>query len=240
MQEFGDFKPTILGMLGTYDFERRILDTAKSFIEDDIYSSLSLLKRGASNGFAPRSLLCCICNCPLTEDFSASSIQIFSCGYTTHLQCEPQESEASFKGNSAGCPIFMPRKNSEKLRSKSILLENGLVKSISKSQQTNGMTGPYLHENDGFDNSYGLQSISRFDLILNLKKSHQSVQIENIPQLRLAAPPAAYYEKVKKRNVPSAGESSNGLAKAEKPSRSKQHLRDVKLKGSSLRKREEH
>lgn len=24
-QEFGDFKPTILGMLGTYDFEKRIL-----------------------------------------------------------------------------------------------------------------------------------------------------------------------------------------------------------------------
>ncbi|KAM3247330.1 vacuolar protein sorting-associated protein 8 [Capsicum annuum] len=232
-QEFGDFKPTILGMLGTYDFERRILDTAKSLIEDDTYSSLSLLKRGASHGFAPRSLLCCICNCPLTKDFSASGIQIFSCGHATHLQCEPQESEASFKGNSAGCPVCMPRKNSEKLRSKSILLENGLVKSISKSQQTNGMTGPYLHENDGFDNSYGLQSISRFDLLLNLQKGNQSVQIENIPQLRLA-PPAVYHEKVKKRNVPSAGESSNGLAKAEKPTRSK-HLRDVKLKGSSLR-----
>ncbi|KAM3238790.1 hypothetical protein P3L10_013823 [Capsicum annuum] len=237
-QEFGDFKPTILGMLGTYDFERWILDTAKSLIEDDTYSSLSLLKRGASHGFAPRSLLCCICNCPLTKDFSVSSIQIFSCGHATHLQCEPQESEASFKGNSAGCPICMPRKNSKKLRSKSVLVENGLVKSISKSHQTNGMTGPYLHENDGFDNSYGLQSISRFDLLLNLQKSHQSVQIENIPQLRLA-PPAVYHEKVKKRNVPSAGESSNGLAKAEKLSRSK-HLRDIKVKGSSLRKREEH
>lgn len=59
------------------------------------------------------------------------------------------------------------------------------------------------------------------------------MQIENIPQLRLA-PPAVYHEKVKKRNVPSAGESSNGLPKMEKPSRSK-HLRDVKLKGSSLR-----
>lgn len=59
------------------------------------------------------------------------------------------------------------------------------------------------------------------------------MQIENIPLLRLA-PPAVYHEKVKKRNVPSAGESSNGLAKPEKPSRSK-HLRDVKLKGSSLR-----
>lgn len=232
-QEFGDFKPTILGMLGTYDFERRILDTAKSLIEDDTFSSLSLLKRGASHGFAPRNLLCCICNCPLTKDFSASSIQIFSCGHAMHLQCEPQESEASFRGNSTGCPICMPRKNSEKLRSKSMLVENGLVKSISKSHQTNGMTGLYPHENDGFDNSYGLQSISRFDLLLNLQKSHQSMQIENMPQLRLA-PPAVYHEKVKKRNVPSAGESSNGLAKTEKPSRSK-HLRDVKLKGSSLR-----
>ncbi|KAK6789795.1 hypothetical protein RDI58_013595 [Solanum bulbocastanum] len=232
-QEFGDFKPTILGMLGTYDFERRILDTAKSLIEDDTYSSLSLLKRGASHGFAPRNLLCCICNCPLTKDFSASSIQIFTCGHATHQQCEPQESEASIRGNSTGCPICMPRKNSEKLRSKSMLVENGLVKSISKSHQTNGMTGLYPHENDGFDNSYGLQSVSRFDLLLNLQKTHQSMQIENIPQLRLA-PPAVYHEKVKKRNVPSAGESTNGPAKPEKPSRSK-HLRDVKLKGSSLR-----
>lgn len=232
-QEFGDFKPTILGMLGTYDFERRILDTAKSLIEDDTYSSLSLLKRGASHGFAPRNLLCCICNCPLTKDFSASSIQIFSCGHATHLQCESQESEASFRGNSTGCPICMPGKNSGKLKSKSMLVENGLVKSISKSHQINGMTGLYPHENDGFDNSYGLQSVSRFDLLLNLQKGHQSMQIENIPQLRLA-PPAVYHEKVKKRNFPSAGESSNDLAKTEKPSRSK-HLRDVKLKGSSLR-----
>ncbi|XP_009594307.1 uncharacterized protein [Nicotiana tomentosiformis] len=232
-QEFGDFKPTILGMLGTYDFERRILDTAKSLIEDDTYSSLSLLKRGASHGFAPRSLLCCICNCPLTKDFSASSIQIFSCGHAIHLQCEPQGNEASCRGNSAGCPICMPRKNSERLRSKSVLVENGLVKTLSKSHQTHGMTALHPHENDGFDNFYGLQSISRFDLLLNLQKNNQSMQIENIPQLRLA-PPAVYHEKVKKRNVPSAGESSNGLAKMEKPSRSK-HLRDVKLKGSSLR-----
>ncbi|KAJ8566117.1 hypothetical protein K7X08_030594 [Anisodus acutangulus] len=231
-QEFGDFKPTILGMLGTYVFERRILDTAKSLIEEDTYSSLSVLKRGASHGFAPHSLLCCICNCSLTKYFSASSIQILSCGHAMHLQCEPHGSEASFKGNSAGCPICMPRKNTEKLRSKSVLVENGLVKSISKSHQTNGITALYPHENDGFDN-YGLQYISRFDLLLNLQKSHQSMQIENIPQLRLA-PPTVYHEKVKKRNVPSAGESSKSLAKLEKPNRSK-HLLDVKLKGSSLR-----
>ncbi|KAK6123625.1 hypothetical protein DH2020_042624 [Rehmannia glutinosa] len=45
-QEFGDFKLTILGMLGTYDFERRILDTAKSLIDDDTYYSMSLLRKG--------------------------------------------------------------------------------------------------------------------------------------------------------------------------------------------------
>ncbi|XP_031251024.1 vacuolar protein sorting-associated protein 8 homolog [Pistacia vera] len=44
-QEFGDFKLTILGMLGTYSFERRILDTAKSLIEDDTFYTMSVLKR---------------------------------------------------------------------------------------------------------------------------------------------------------------------------------------------------
>ncbi|GFQ05580.1 vacuolar protein sorting-associated protein 8 homolog [Phtheirospermum japonicum] len=55
-QEFGDFKITILGMLGTYDFERKILDSAKSLIEDDTYYTMSLLRKGASHGYAPRNL----------------------------------------------------------------------------------------------------------------------------------------------------------------------------------------
>lgn len=44
--EFGDFKLTILGMLGIYGFERRILDTAKSLIEDDTFYTMSLLRGG--------------------------------------------------------------------------------------------------------------------------------------------------------------------------------------------------
>ncbi|KAI9182668.1 hypothetical protein LWI28_027684 [Acer negundo] len=52
-QEFGDFKLTILGMLGTYGFERRILDIAKSLIEDDTFYNMSLLKKGASHGYPP-------------------------------------------------------------------------------------------------------------------------------------------------------------------------------------------
>lgn len=54
-----------------------------------------------------------------------------------------------------------------------------------------------------------------------------------MPQLRLA-PPAIYHEKVKKGLDLSTGESSTGLAKIEKPSKSRQ-LRELKVKGSSLR-----
>ncbi|KAE8671209.1 vacuolar protein sorting-associated protein 8-like protein isoform X3 [Hibiscus syriacus] len=85
-QEFGDFKLTILGMLGTYGFERRILDTAKSLIEDDTFYTMSLLKKGASHGYAPRNLLCCICNSLLTKNSSSLRVPVFSCGHATHLQ----------------------------------------------------------------------------------------------------------------------------------------------------------
>ncbi|GJV87118.1 hypothetical protein Tco_1531056 [Tanacetum coccineum] len=44
---------TILGMLGTYDFKKRILNTPTSLIEDDTYYMMKLLKKGASNGHGP-------------------------------------------------------------------------------------------------------------------------------------------------------------------------------------------
>ncbi|KAJ6328871.1 hypothetical protein OIU77_010536 [Salix suchowensis] len=110
-QEFGDFKITILGMLGTYGFERRILDTAKSLIEDDTFYTMSLLKKGASHGYAPRSAVCCICNCPLAKN-SSFRIRVFSCGHATHLDCE-LENESSSRGHLSGCPVCMPKKNTQ-------------------------------------------------------------------------------------------------------------------------------
>ncbi|XP_022757621.1 vacuolar protein sorting-associated protein 8 homolog isoform X2 [Durio zibethinus] len=232
-QEFGDFKLTILGMLGTYGFERRILDTAKSLIEDDTFYTMSLLKKGASHGYAPRSLLCCICNSLLTKNSSSFRVRVFSCGHATHLQCELLENEASTRGFSSGCPICLPKKNTQKSRNKSALTENGLVSSLpSRPLPAQGST-LYPHENDALDNSYGLQQISRFEILSNLQKDQRLGQIENLPQLRLA-PPAIYHEKVKKGSELLAGESSSNVGAIEKPSKSRQ-LKELKLKGSSLR-----
>ncbi|XP_075494859.1 uncharacterized protein LOC142532445 [Primulina tabacum] len=108
-QEFGDFKLIILGMLGTYDFEKRILDIANDLIQDDTYYTMSLLRKGASHGYAPRNFVCCICNSLLAKN-SVSKVQVFSCGHAMHVHCEPEENEDSFKGTSAGCPICNSRK----------------------------------------------------------------------------------------------------------------------------------
>ncbi|KAL0413068.1 UNVERIFIED_CONTAM: Vacuolar protein sorting-associated protein 8 [Sesamum radiatum] len=229
-QEFGDFKLTILGMLGTYDFERRILDAAKSLIEDDTYYTMSLLRKGASHGYAPRSLVCCICNSFVTKNSADSSIQVFSCGHTMHLHCELQENGASFRGTVSGCPICIPRKKAQRSSGKSTLAENGLVSiSPSRTQQARGSQALHPHDHESADNSYSLHPPSRFELLHNLEKDQKSIQIENVPQLRLA-PPALYHEKVKKGIAILAGESSRTLSTTEKAG--SRRLGDVKVKGS--------
>ncbi|KAI3843581.1 hypothetical protein MKX03_022406 [Papaver bracteatum] len=228
-QEFGDYKFTISGLLGTYGFERRILDTAKSLIEDDTFYTMSLLKKGASHGYAPQNPLCCICNSSLTKRYSTSGIRVFSCGHATHLQCEFQENEASSR-YSVGCPICIPKKKAGRARSKSILTETGLVKNASpRSQRTQGYTS--VHHTNEFDaEPYGLHQISRFEILNSLKQAQKSFQIENVPQLRLA-PPVVYHEKVKKGMAVSLGESSTP-EKADKTNKNRK-LRGLKMKGSS-------
>ncbi|XP_015572370.2 vacuolar protein sorting-associated protein 8 homolog [Ricinus communis] len=233
-QEFGDFKITILGMLGTYGFERRILDTAKSLIEDDTFYTMSLLKKGASHGYAPRSLVCCICNCPLTKDSPSFRIRVFSCGHATHLQCELLESETSSKGSLSGCPICMPKTNTQRPRNKSVLGENGLVNKVSSRAKRAHGTGTLHSHEDSSDNSYGLQQMSRFEILTNLQKDQRLVQIENMPQLRLA-PPAVYHERVKKGPEVLTGESSSAIAKRIEKSSKRRQLRELKVTGSSLR-----
>ncbi|PQQ16057.1 vacuolar protein sorting-associated protein 8 homolog [Prunus yedoensis var. nudiflora] len=231
-QEFGDFKFTILGMLSTYGFERRILDTAKSLIEDDTFYTMSILKKGASHGYAPRSQICCICDCLLDKN-SSSYIRIFNCGHATHLQCEVLENGTSSSSSSSGCPVCMPKKKSQRSRNKSVLPEKSLVKGFSsRTQQIHGTT-VHPHESNASDNTYGLHQISRFEMLTNLQRDRGLVEIENMPQLRLA-PPAVYHEKVQKGTVLSPAESSSDLASIGKQSKTKQ-LKELKVKGSSLR-----
>ncbi|GMH22393.1 hypothetical protein Nepgr_024236 [Nepenthes gracilis] len=230
-QEFGDFKLTILGMLGTYGFERRILDTAKSLIEDDTFYTMSILKKGASHGYALRSLLCCICNCPFNKISSPSGIRVFSCGHAAHLHCELQENDASSQISSTGCPICVPKKKIQNSRNK--MVEQGLInRSPSRRQQSHGSTVQHTHESDAFENSCGLHQISRFEILSNLQKNQGIIQIESMPPLRLA-PPAIYHEKVSKGAYLSVGESSRSPSAAEMASQGKQ-VGKAKGKGSSV------
>lgn len=67
-----------------------------------------------------------------------------------------------------------------------------------------------------------------------MQKDQRFMQIENLPQLRLA-PPAVYHEKVNRVIDLLAGESSSGIsAVADKQSRNKQQ-RELRLKGSAIR-----
>ncbi|KAL6495612.1 hypothetical protein OROGR_030175 [Orobanche gracilis] len=233
-QEFGDFKLTVLGMLGTYDFERKILDSAKSLIEDDTYYTMNLLRKGASHGYAPRNLVCCICNSPLAKNNSSNSgIQVFSCGHATHLHCELLENKASFSGTIVGCPLCIPRKKSQKSKGKSTLEEdNGLViRSPSRTQARGTPASHYPHDHEGADNSYSLHTPSRFELLHKLQ-NQKLIQIENLPQLRLA-PPALYHEKVTKGTDTFSPESTSGVSTSEKPTG--RQLRNVRVKGAAVR-----
>ncbi|GKA12539.1 vacuolar protein sorting-associated protein 8 [Tanacetum coccineum] len=231
-QEFGDFKATILGMLGTYDFEKRILDTARSLIEDDTYYTMTLLKRGASHGHGPRNLLCCICNCLLTKDSSTMGIRVYNCGHTSHLHCESPTKETSRRSLSTGCPICMTKKKGARSKGKSTSVENGLVsKSLQKHKLPQGTGAIHVHENDALD-----RQLSRYEILINLDKNKRIVQVDNMPQLRLA-PPAVYHEKVKKGVAMLRGESSSntsGLAKIDK-TKTGNKIRDLKTKGSAVR-----
>ena len=64
-----------------------------------------------------------------------------------------------------------------------------------------------------------------------LQKDQKFIQIENLPQLRLA-PPAQYHEKVAKV-TDMIGETSDSAAVVKKQNSSTQ-LRDLRAKGSSL------
>ncbi|XP_042405548.1 vacuolar protein sorting-associated protein 8 homolog isoform X1 [Zingiber officinale] len=226
-QEFGDFKLTILQMLGTYGYERKILGTAKSLIEDDTFYSLSLLKKGASHAYAPQDFICCICGCTFTKG-STSGIRVFSCGHTTHLQCEFEESK---KSESVRCPICLPKKN-PRPRNKSFFLENGLVKgSTSSSQPSESIFSvQHVHESEVMEKPFGLQQISRFEILNNLQKNGKFLRTEALPQLKLS-PPAIYHEKIQQRSISVVGEPSDSAQKIDKPSKLWQ-LKDLKSRGS--------
>lgn len=224
---------------------------------------MSLLKKGASHGYAPRSLLCCICNCPLTKTFSTLRVRVFNCGHATHLQCEVSESETS--SSSSGCPVCMTKKTTQSSsKGKSFYLDYGLISTVSSSTGTSQRTSPYSYENEMIDHSHSQQisrvsklSISDLFIIIikiiiimhnsKLRCYRLTLQFEMLTKLqkdqRLVqieslprlrlSPPAVYHEKVSRVSGFTPGESSG---KDTKPSQSGVSTK-MKAKGSIFRPR---
>lgn len=212
-QEFGDFKLVIHRMLSMYLYEKRILETAKSVIEDDSFYTLSLLKRGVCHGFAPQTFVCCICNCSLSKEGAISAVRLFSCGHATHLQCESEQTRSSNQESKEGCPVCLSMSDTQ-ARSKSPMFENGLMKySGAEHEVSHGMY--QIHEVDHAERSRGLQQMSRYEILNNLQKAQKSFHIETVPPLKLA-PPAIYHEKIQKRTT-SVGETSKHSVRSQKP-----------------------
>ncbi|KAG0474550.1 hypothetical protein HPP92_014236 [Vanilla planifolia] len=232
-QEFGDFKMTILKMLGTYNYERRILDAAKSLIEDDTFYTMGVLKKGASHALAPQNLICCFCGLPLTKGSSSLGIRIFNCGHATHLHCECEDNDQSSPHTAFGCPVCQLKKNPQQ-RNKFTSSENGLVNNTLQSSGHIRMNSSlqHLHETDVLDKSYRLHQMSRFDMLSNLQKG-KALHSETLPQLRLA-PPAIYHEKVQKGPVSLSQDVHEATRKKEKTSKRWQ-IMELKSKGSLSR-----
>ncbi|KAF0694568.1 Aste57867_14556 [Aphanomyces stellatus] len=65
--EFGDFRPTIFGMLDTYNYEHNIYKTANGMIRTDLHDQVMVLRRAQAKCIAPASILCNYCNVVLSK-----------------------------------------------------------------------------------------------------------------------------------------------------------------------------
>ncbi|KAJ4795229.1 Vacuolar protein sorting-associated protein 8-like protein [Rhynchospora pubera] len=223
-REFGDFKLIILKMLSTYGYEKRILDTAKSVIEDDTFYTLSLLKKGVSHAFAPQNLTCCICNSSLHKMDSNPKVRLYSCGHTTHFTCESEDQHAYKPSKEHVCPVCLPKKTITAHE------ENALVGLYaSNSKQQNGEVGVQrVYEADSLERSRTSQ-VSRFEILSNLQKSKKPFQMDPLPQLKLS-PPVIYHETVN-RSANLRGQSSNSSTVKGERSKRLWQIKDLKSKG---------
>ncbi|GLJ14759.1 hypothetical protein SUGI_0239380 [Cryptomeria japonica] len=207
-QEFGDFKATILGLLGTYGYERTILDTAKNLLEDDAYYNIHMLRKGASHAYAPASSCCCICGRTLDRESFGSSIYIFHCGHVAHFQCETQDSVAITKDSMGGCPICLPKKRSSSVRKKMIEAQKEIIEEASNGVQGQASSSKSLYENALTERPYGLHPQSRFELLNNLQKGQNSLDLGLLPNLRLA-PPLVYHDRKAHSTSPASKEEAS-------------------------------
>ncbi|ETV92353.1 hypothetical protein H310_13253 [Aphanomyces invadans] len=100
--EFGDFRPTIFGMLDTYNYEHNIYKTANGMIRTDLHDQVMVLRRAQAKCIAPASIECFYCHCVLSKppfgmsqqynskekwNRHTSSVLVMATGKTFHEAC---------------------------------------------------------------------------------------------------------------------------------------------------------
>lgn len=120
---------------------------------------MSLLKKGASHGYAPRGAVCCICNRLLVKSSSSYRVRVFNCGHATHLQCEVLDNEAS--GGDFSCPVCVHSNHSQRSRGKALTEYSLVNKFSSRTQSSSGASVSYPQETDLLELPYTLQQIPR-------------------------------------------------------------------------------
>lgn len=65
--EFGDFRPTIFGMLDTYNYEQNIYQTANGLISVDLFDQITTLKRAKSKCYGAPTNTCGYCKVLLSK-----------------------------------------------------------------------------------------------------------------------------------------------------------------------------
>ncbi|CAK4068105.1 unnamed protein product [Aphanomyces euteiches] len=101
-EEFGDFRPTIFGMLDTYNYEHNIYKTANGMIRTDLHDQVMVLRRAQAKCIAPASIVCFYCNVVLSKppfgmsqqynskdkwNRHTSSVLVMATGKTFHEAC---------------------------------------------------------------------------------------------------------------------------------------------------------
>ncbi|OQR91809.1 vacuolar protein sorting-associated protein 8 [Achlya hypogyna] len=100
--EFGDFRPTIFGMLDTYNYEHNIYQTANALIRTDLHDQVMVLRRAQAKCMAPASVTCHYCKVVLSKppfgmgqhynskekwNRHTSSVSIKATGHLFHDSC---------------------------------------------------------------------------------------------------------------------------------------------------------
>eukprot|EP00698_Gefionella_okellyi_P019588 TRINITY_DN6022_c0_g1_i1.p1 TRINITY_DN6022_c0_g1~~TRINITY_DN6022_c0_g1_i1.p1 ORF type:complete len:1522 (-),score=360.42 TRINITY_DN6022_c0_g1_i1:629-5194(-) len=91
MDQFGEFRSIIMGMLDTYRYERSLLLSAKRLIENDTFRSARSLSSKRARAITPKTSVCGQCNYSLANppEFvgAAAVVSVFNCGHGFHSGC---------------------------------------------------------------------------------------------------------------------------------------------------------